>query len=146
LLIKYASLCALYDQDSESIAQRETPITIQEEAGEKEDITGIHSEKKSDAIEVNSIADSDTSVPSTQYYAQLIGYGTKKAADSFAQKLQRKGVSVLVKIRRSQTAQGRKTTWYQVVTKTFSDRKALESLTQSIAHDEKIKGIRIITC
>ncbi len=147
----YASLCALYDQDSESIAtmgqRNEIPIAIQEEAVEKEDVSVIRPEKKSDAIaQVSVVADPDPKVPSTHYYAQLIGYGTKKAADSFVQKLQKKGVSALVKTRRSQTAKGRKTTWYQVVTKPFSDRKALESLTQSIAQNEKIKGIRVIAC
>ncbi len=147
----YASLCALYDQDSESMAtmkQRdEIPIAIQEEAVENKDIAVIQPEEKSDApTQVSVVADSDMRVPSIQYYAQLIGYGTKKAADSFAQKLQKKGVPALVKIQRSQTAKGRKTTWYQVVTKPFSDRKALESLTQSIAQDEKIKGIRVIAC
>ncbi len=146
----YASLCALYDQDSESIttmAQRDkTPIVIQEEAIEKKASAVIQPEKSDIPTQVSIVADSDRGVSSLQYYAQLIGYGTKKAADSFVQKLQKKGVPALVKIRRSQTAQGRKTTWYQVVTKPFSDRKALELLTQSIAHDEKIKGIRVIAC
>ncbi len=147
----YASLCALYDQDSEAIAtmeqRNETPIATHEEAVENKEIAVIQPKEKSDTTtQVNVVADSDMRVPSIQYYAQLIGYGTKKAADSFAQKLQKKDVPALVKIRISQTAKGRKTTWYQVVTKPFSDRKALESLTQSIAQDEKIKGIRVITC
>ncbi len=142
----YASLCALYDQGPEApVAQRdEIPIAIQEKTVKKENSAGAQSEKKSDAIpQVSIVVDS---ISSTQYCAQLIGFGTKKAADNFAQKLQKKGIFALVKIRKSQTALGRQTTWYQVVTKPFSDRKALELLTQSIAHDEKIKGIRIIAC
>lgn len=81
-----------------------------------------------------------------EYYAQLIGYGTQKAADTFAQKLVENGIPALVKIRKSQTAQGKETVWYQVVTEPFSDKAALEDLTQRIAKSEKIQGIQIISC
>ena len=141
----YASLCTLYDQDAEPL---ETMVqtdgmfsTMHEEMQEKVDSTRIPLEKSEEPI-----GDSDLINPSPRYYAQLIGYGTKKAADSFVQKLQNQYTPVLVKSRKSKTAQGRTITWYQVVTKPFSDRDALESLTQHIAHDEKIKGVQIFSC
>jgi len=82
----------------------------------------------------------------SQYYAQLIGYGTQKAADAFAEKLVENNIPVSVKTRKSRTASGKERVWYQVVTDPFSDKQALEALTKRIAQAEKIDGIQIVSC
>ncbi len=135
-----ASLCALYDQELESdFLQQDTAI-------HSESPLMAHQELKADsAVEVDRNGVENPEV-STSYYAQLIGYGTQKAAEQFAQKQKAKGICVSVKTRESQTAQGKKTTWYQVVTEPFADRQALDQLAQRIARDEKIEGIQVVSC
>src|SRR5579872_3561499 len=51
----------------------------------------------------------------TQYYAQLIGFGTEKAAYKFMQKLALKNIETIVKKHVSKTSKGRVSHWYQVV-------------------------------
>jgi hypothetical protein len=121
-----ASLCSLYD-----------PELLSPDAPQKEE------SKQSELIVVESETDPELI---SEYYAQLIGYGTQKAADIFAQSLIEKGIPALVKTRRSQTANGKETVWYQVVTEPFLDKSALEQLTHRIAKSEKIQGIQIVTC
>ncbi len=117
-----ASLCSLYDPDLLSVPAVE----------KKDDVVLVDTESEPRVV--------------AEYYAQLIGYGTQKAAETFAQKLVKNGIPALVKTRKSQTAQGKETVWYQVVTEPFSDKNALETLTQGIAKSEKIQGIQIISC
>ncbi len=81
---------------------------------------------------------------STQYYAQLIGFGTKKAADLFAHRLREKMVKVNVQERRSFSPKGKKITWYQVITETFKDKDLLVNLVERLKKEERIKGVRIV--
>jgi hypothetical protein len=146
----YASICTLYDQNAESSemrVQRDNNSFFESELSQKEVSPAIISsleqlDKEETSLMNNSVMEDSVS----GYYAQLIGYGTKKAADAFVQKLQKKDIPVLIKNRKSKTAQGRIITWYQVVTTSFSDRGELELLTQRIARDEKVKGIQICSC
>lgn len=83
---------------------------------------------------------------STQYYAQLIGFGTEKAAYLFVKKLAEKGIETEVKKRTSKTAKGRISYWYQVVTINHADKDALIALVDRITKEENIKGAQIRTC
>jgi len=81
-----------------------------------------------------------------KYYAQLIGFGTKKAAEKFARRLQHNNMPVTVKSRHSSTAKGKKITWYQVVTQELTDKNLLEKLVNEITLKERLVDVRIITC
>ena len=81
----------------------------------------------------------------TQYYAQLIGFGTRKAADSFANRLREKVIKVNVKKRRSFSPKGKEVTWYQVITETFNDKDRLVNLVERLEKEERLKGVRIVT-
>ena len=85
-------------------------------------------------------------IPSTRYYAQLIGFGTSRAAERFVKRLTQKGVIVQTKKRVSKTAKGRTIVWYQVVTPPYADKVELETLVFQVSKEEKLKGVRIITC
>ena len=83
---------------------------------------------------------------STNYYAQLIGFGTLKAANRFVDRLQKKGISVKVKKRISKTVRGKIISWYQVITKEYSDKSVLEKLISTLKKDEKLKDPSIVIC
>lgn len=83
---------------------------------------------------------------STHYYAQLIGFGTEKAAYFFVKKLADKGIETEIKKRTSKTAKGRSSYWYQVVTSNHTDRDELVALVDKITKEENIKGAQIRSC
>lgn len=147
----YSSLCALsnYEPDElRSLAVEEPLVTA---AGDHDE-----SEVKQDALEQTVEAMIEPALESTavsavqstdkQYYAQLIGYGTELAAKKFAYRLSQKAIPAVVKKRISTTPKGKKRTWFQVVTNAHSDRDMLEKLVDRIAKEERLKGIRIVTC
>ena len=80
------------------------------------------------------------------YYAQLIGFGTSRAAARFVERVQQKNMSVKVKERHSKTAQGKKIIWYQVVSDSFSSKDDLMAFVVKIKKEERLKDIRIVTC
>lgn len=84
--------------------------------------------------------------PSKQYYAELVGFGSLSAAQTFAQRLEKKGIMVAVKKRMSKTARGKQIAWYQVVTNTYDSHQNLMSLVDLIKRDERIRDVRIVTC
>lgn len=110
--------------------------------------------QESDTTTVTSTAkpieDEPLSIPtqavdsSASYYYELIGFGTAKAAQQFAKKLEKKGFPVLVKTRYSTTPRNKKIVWYQVVTSRYQDRQQLEQLVDRIAKEEKLKDVRIV--
>lgn len=81
-----------------------------------------------------------------EYKAQLIGFGTSRAAHSFADKLQNKNMPVRVDERHSKTAQGKEIIWYQVTTEPFTDKEELLAFVEKIKKEERIKDIRIVSC
>lgn len=81
-----------------------------------------------------------------RYYAPLIGFGTKKAADLFVRRMDKKGIQLIAKQRHSRTPKGKKIVWYQVVTPPYDDREKLQQLVDRIAKEETIKDISIVTC
>jgi cell division protein FtsN len=81
-----------------------------------------------------------------RYYAQLIGFGTEKAAQHFVKKLATKGIDTEVRKRTSKTAQGRTSYWYQVVTNSYASKDDLSLLVDKIAKEENIRDICIRAC
>ncbi len=80
------------------------------------------------------------------YYAQLIGFGTEKAAQSFIKKLAAKGIETELKKRVSKTVKGNSSYWYQVVTAQYSNKDDLLHLVDKLTKEENIKDARICTC
>jgi hypothetical protein len=80
------------------------------------------------------------------YYAQLIGFGTEKAAHQFVQKLALKNIETMVKKHASKTAKGKLVYWYQVVTPAYVDRHSLELLVSRLEKEEKLKDTCISMC
>jgi cell division protein FtsN len=83
---------------------------------------------------------------SARYYAQLIGFGTEKAAQFFVNKLAAKGIETEIKKRTSKTVKGRVSYWYQVVTVAYSNKNDLIALVDKIAKEENIKDANIRVC
>lgn len=81
-----------------------------------------------------------------EYYAQLIGFGTAKAAQDFVNRLKKKGIPVFVQKRHSRSARGRMATWYQVVTEKFRDEEKLQALVATLKEEEKLQGIHVVAC
>jgi hypothetical protein len=94
---------------------------------------------------ISSLAENALSqeVSSAHYYAQLIGFGTEKAAQLFVNKLAIKGIETEVKKRTSKTVKGRTSYWYQVVTTTYTNKNELMVLVDKIAKEENIKDASI---
>ncbi len=80
------------------------------------------------------------------YYAELVGFGTERAAQLFVERLQKDGISVDIKKRTSKTARGKLIAWYQVITPAFSDSACLLDLVKKLEKKEHLKGVTIQTC
>jgi hypothetical protein len=77
------------------------------------------------------------------YYAQLIGFGTEKAAQSFVQKLAAKGIETEIKKHTSKTAKGKVSYWYQVITSLYANEHELKDVVARLEKEENIKGTSI---
>ena len=82
---------------------------------------------------------------SPSYYAALIGFSTKKAADNFLAKGSNKGYPIKIKTMKSVTPKGKSVMWYQVITEQFSDKESLDKLVKQIEKNEHLSGSKIIT-
>lgn len=83
---------------------------------------------------------------SRKYYAQLIGFGTEKAAQQFVKKLSLNGINTEVKKRISKTVKGRTSYWYQVVTAAYSDKNDLSRVVDRLVKEEKLRDVCIRVC
>lgn len=81
-----------------------------------------------------------------RFFAQLIGFGTEKAAHAFSQKLNQQYIPTYVKKHANKTAKGRVVNWYQVVTEPYEDRKELAALVEKVSIQEKLKDVVISAC
>lgn len=73
-------------------------------------------------------------------YAQLIGFGTKQAAQAFVARLKKHNVPVILKTIMSKTASGKQRTWYQAITPTYESSKELQEQIAKIKKLEHIRG------
>jgi len=111
----------------------DTEQSICKKESDEQDAMTSHLDNKPSTVPIN-------------YYAQLIGFGTLKAANRFVNRLQKKNISVKVKKRVSKTVRGKVIAWYQVVTKEYTDKSVLEKLVATLKKDEKLKDPSIIIC
>lgn len=82
---------------------------------------------------------------SHEYYAQLVGFGSKHAAQQFINKLAQRDITAHMKQRTSKTSKGRIVYWYQVITETFAKKDDLVQLVEIIKQREKLHDVRIMT-
>ncbi len=123
-----------------TIAPASNPLeTLVEQEDEKEVAL---EEQKDVTVE---IAQEHATSSDKQYVAKLIGFGSERNANQFVKKLARRGVTeVAVAPQTSRMGNGRKRTWYQVVTKPFVDHQELVALVDRIKQIEKLHDVRII--
>jgi septal ring-binding cell division protein DamX len=80
------------------------------------------------------------------YYAQLAGFGSKRSAQKFAQKLEKQDIPVVINAVHSKNRRGKSVTWYQVVTESYSTKEELEALVERLKETEKLKDPQIVHC
>lgn len=103
------------------------------------------SEAQSVAIAEKFTEESKERNPDVQnYYAQLIGFNSKKAADQWADRIKHLGLEPIVKERISKNAYGKRKSWYQVVTQRYTNKEELERLVAHITKKEHLSGVHII--
>ncbi len=79
------------------------------------------------------------------FAAELIGFGTKKAALDFIDRVHKYIEAHLELRERTSTGKkGKKVTWYQVVTPQYTDRTALDTVISAITRKEKLNQIHIV--
>lgn len=77
------------------------------------------------------------------FYAPLVGFGTEKAAQSFMQRWSDSPVRIKTQV--SRNTKGKEITWYQIVTKPFTDTNELKKFVTHIQKKERLKDpIKII--
>ena len=88
----------------------------------------------------------DVPVKQGKQYAQLIGFGTKKAAQIFVARLKKQNIPVILKTNISKTASGKQKVWYQAITPTYNSYEELQEQIAKIKHLERIrdKDIKIV--
>jgi len=130
--------------------ESEEPLTVADggtqealETHAQPDVKKIEPSQSTSKAALNEI---QNSAPQKQYYAELVGFGSLRAAQEFAERLQAKGISVIVKKRESRTAKGKKIAWYQAITHQFKERSELMALVDRLKQEERLKGVHIVTC
>jgi len=80
-------------------------------------------------------------------YACLIGFGTKKAAQVFVDRLKKKNVTIVLKTMISKTPSGKTRTWYQAITPTYDSFEQLQAHIDKVLEFERIRpqDIKIVS-
>jgi cell division protein FtsN len=133
----YASLCVTPQDKDENVC-----VALEEN-------NGIEQAVDAEAISIEQNDTQITTEPNKsqeQFYAQLIGFGTSRAAHNFVQRMEKEGISTHVKTRKSKTAKGKVISWYQVVTEAYNNKAELLQLVNRIKEKENIKDTPIVTC
>lgn len=87
----------------------------------------------------------DDATPKAGFYANVIGFQTRKAAEHFKERLRKKAIEVFIKERQSTTTKGKKIVWYQISTPVYADKAALATAIEQIKKVENIKEISMRT-
>lgn len=149
----YSSLCVMNGEEIIHNKIHENTIVHEQDSlpkggdSNREDISNDNSIALSDSEnhDVSSVQTSVTQEPTQTYYAQLVGFGTKRAADRFVARMDKHGIGVTIATKHSKTAKGAPKTWYQAMTKTFSDKAELQQQIERIKAIEHLHDVRIIT-
>jgi len=128
------------DDDADDVvafdSQPEQPLLL----AEKHEENSLAAQKQQPLMQEVSLGNQEPqSEPIACCYAKLVGFGTQKAAISFAERLKQQNIAVHIKTNISKTAQGKKRIWYQAITSEYS---SLSSLEQDINRIVKFEHIR----
>jgi len=148
----YAAMCGLSGtaEQQDEIANAEggeveTPATSMESSGlSSDDLASQDSVSEVSASQDSANDEAEASESGSESYAQLIGFGTAKAAQDYVRRLKKKGIPVFMQKRHSRSTKGRLVTWYQVVTEKFRDEEKLQALVARLEKEEKLQGISIV--
>lgn len=104
--------------------------------------------QKENSVALNALPESETAkqLSENKYYAPLIGFGSKKAADKFVALLKDNPLRVAIKERTSTGLYGKKKVWYQVVTQQYTDKEELENLVAHVVKKEHLSGVVVVAC
>lgn len=148
----YSSMYALYDSKAESdvveVSEFEVvqaslgnEVVLAQSADTESHDTASIVEQATETVEAQAVLEEDLHA----YYAQLVGFGTERAAQQFVKKLAQRDIAVYVKKRPSKTAKGRTIYWYQVVTEAFTNKDDLMTLVDDIKRRERLHDVRIVS-
>jgi hypothetical protein len=153
-----ASMYALYDtkgdideSDDQEDSGSAVAATLVASDEIKEQITATREQEIEASTEVAEREDNQTIIKaptkpnSKHYFAELIGFGTESAAQAFVKKLRSQKIPVKIAKRTSKTARGRALAWYQVITENFDSLPELKKLTDTLAKQERLKGVKVVT-
>lgn len=79
----------------------------------------------------------------TQYFAELIGFGTLSQAKNYAARLKKREVKAHVIEHKSRTARGKTRAWYQVITAPMQ-YDALQALVDRIKIEDHLQGVTLV--
>lgn len=130
----------------EEVAQNNNELLKNNDLEVALDSQNISQEKN--LIALNPLPDSQKAkeVSGNKYYAPLIGFGSKKAADKFVALLKDNPLEVAIKERTSTGLHGKKKVWYQVVTQQYTDKEELENLVAHVVKKEHLSGVQVVAC
>jgi hypothetical protein len=85
-----------------------------------------------------------SSVPTEEYAAHLVGFGTYQAAQKCVDIYKNHGYVVSISERTGKTARGESRTWYQVVTPWYQDKNRLNDLLPQLKKIGKLKEVTLV--
>jgi len=131
------------DEDDSSDDNDSEELTTQEETAGQEQSEDIAENTLQDLKPIVALTVSEK-ISDKVYVAPLVGFGTLHAAQSFASRVKKIGIDVLIKDRKSTTSKGKKVTWYQAVSHEYDTKEELQSMIDLLQKKENIKEIKII--
>lgn len=135
---------AITDRMQMAFASIDSNISDLEVATVSDNVSPLPSEIETVGNEEN-ILKREPAPEGKTYYAQLVGFGAARNAKRFVQKLADRGITQInMTSRTSRMRNGKKRTWYQVVTAPFDDHAQLVSLVDRIKEVEKLHDVRIV--
>lgn len=141
----YSSMCSLYGYPCDSDGEEKNRDGMQENSFEEQLAT--QQEVANHDADGKLVSDEMIGAATVKsYYAELVGFGTQRAAEQFKERLKEKEIVVIIKRRQSRLKKGKSVAWYQIVTETVHDEGFLLDLIQKIQRYEHIKDIQVKVC
>jgi septal ring-binding cell division protein DamX len=143
------SMCSMYDQKDDESSEPDA-VSGDEETEQGDAQIASQQERQESASEITPSTYAAAAAKPAQkdghkkWCAQLAGFGAEKQARNLIVRLERKGINVELRTRHSRTARGKMIPWYQVVTRQYDSRQALDEVVTKISKYEKIRGIQIV--
>ena len=116
-------------------SQANLPTTVEPSEGAK---SKVENDIKTD----NSSSEIKSDV---KHFAILIGFGSKKFAEQFVNKVEKIGYTVYIMPRKSKTSKGKEVNWYQIITDSFDDKSKLIDVTNKIKASQRLNDIQYMT-